>query len=150
MIKNNARVWAGIVILLFAVTIFIQSFSYNYNSKMGPGPGLLPVWLSGSLIILSMIYLVKAMKSTKSNESVLPKGKSLRNVLTILFALIVFMLVVSLAGFMIAGTLFLYILLIRVYKWYINLGISIGVTGVLFLLFYKLLSVPLPVNVYGW
>ncbi|GAB7386681.1 tripartite tricarboxylate transporter TctB family protein [Bacillaceae bacterium] len=151
MKRVNAGVLAGILTLVFAVIILLESFSYDYQGPLGPGPGLFPRWLSGLLIVLSGFYIFDSVKKDVIKIiDILPKGKELRALLSILGALIVFILIVPYTGFIVAGTVFLFILLVREYKWYVGLGISAGVSAFLFWVFDTLLNVPLPVNAFGW
>jgi putative tricarboxylic transport membrane protein len=151
MKNQNAQTWAGVIILLFGVLILIQSFFYSYSSSLGPGPGMFPLWLSGSLILLSIMHIVRSIKKEGGNLTrILPKGNDLRKLLKILSALVGFALLLPVVGFTVAGSIFLFILLSGEYKWYSNAMISIGVTALLFWLFKGLLSVPLPVNYFGF
>jgi presenilin-like A22 family membrane protease len=68
--------------------------------------------------------------------------------LFVILSMFLFPIVLPFLGFMLSGTIFLFLLLFRAYKWYISLGISIVVTAVVFWLFGVVLSIPLPVN--GW
>ncbi|MBP1154969.1 MULTISPECIES: tripartite tricarboxylate transporter TctB family protein [unclassified Paenibacillus] len=151
MKKQYAGVWGGAFFAIFGIVIFVQSFSYTYSSMMGPGPGMFPLWLSGILIVLSIWSMVKSITKEKTTlAEILPKGKDLRKLITILATLAGFILVVSFLGFVIAGTLFLFALLAREYRWYISLSISIGASVLLFVVFNIILGVPLPINSLGF
>ncbi len=150
-IKKNLGFYFGLGLLVFASFMFWQSFSYQYYTDFGPGPGLLPRWLNGGLIILSLIYIfTSVVKSPISFSEVIPKGETLKKVLLFPGAVIIFVLIVNHTGFNIAGTSMLFLLLRKEYKWYLALGISAVVCGFLFLVFKTLLLVPLPVNALGW
>jgi hypothetical protein len=149
--KQNAGVWAGIVMFIFASVVFFMALSLDYYTNLGPGPGLLPVWLSGILMILSVLYVVDSVKKEVIRfEEILPKGRDLGSILAILGSVIVFMLIVDFTGFTIASTVLLFVMLVRDYKWYVGLGISAVVSISLFLVFQTFLGIPLPVNELGW
>jgi putative tricarboxylic transport membrane protein len=151
MKRQNAGVWAGIVLLLFAFVIFGQALSLKYYTKFGPGPGLFPLWLSGILIILSIIYIWHSLKKEIIPLSnIIPKGRERGNILAVLGSILLFMLIVNFTGFIVASTLLLFILLVREYKWHLALGISTGVSILLFLIFKTFFAIPLPVNIFGW
>jgi len=151
MIRQNAGIWAGIVLLLFSVFVFWQSFSLHYRTAFGPGPGMFPRWLSGILIVLSLVYIWQsARKEIFRLSEILPKGEGLINILSVLLSVFVFMVIVNHTGFMIAGTAMLFIVLFRHFKWYAALIIAFVVTLILFLIFKPLLGVPIPVNQFGW
>jgi putative tricarboxylic transport membrane protein len=149
--KINAGIIAGLVILIYSCVIFWLSFDYDYYTNLGPGPGLLPMWLSGALIVLSILYMFECVrKEVVLVKDILPKGRELGGVLTALGVILLFMIIVNTTGFVIACTLLLFLLLVREFKWYWGLGISAGASILLFIVFYTLLGVPLPVNAFGW
>lgn len=147
---RKAGVWAGMVTLVFAAVIFEESLKLDYTGPLGPGPGVFPLWLSGLLIVLSVLYIGISWKDSIDVSQLLPRGKAAISVLKILISMAVFPVVAPFSGFVAAGTLFLFVLLFREYKWHLNLGISLGVSALLFWVFSTLLQVPLPVNAWGW
>jgi putative tricarboxylic transport membrane protein len=148
---KSAGFWVGFLILVFACVLFGNSLSYEYYSKYGPGPGMFPLWLSGSLIVLSLIHIGQSMKKTLDFVPMLfPKGKELTNVLEIIGSIILFIIIAPFAGYIVANIVLLIILFMRKYKWYWGVAISIGVTLVLFVVFQFILQVPLPVGIFGW
>jgi putative tricarboxylic transport membrane protein len=149
--KQNAGVWAGVVVLIFSSIIFWQSLSLKYTTNFGPGPGMFPRWLTAILIILSLIYIWQSIKKEVFRiAEVFPKGKDLGNVFSVLISVVVFMVIVNFTGFVIASTVLLFIVLRREFKWHIGLAISLFTSIVLFLLFKAFFNIPLPVNVLGW
>lgn len=148
---KNAAVWIGAIIAGFGVLILTQSLFLQYYTPFGPGPGLLPLWSSLILILLSVLYIWNSVKEKSLLfTDILPKGRELGSVLSTLFALIIFLLLVPYTGFVVAGTLMLLIILIRDFKWYLAGGISFATTFILFFIFKVLLGIPLPVNGLGW
>jgi hypothetical protein len=131
--------------------IFWQALSLKYYTKFGPGPGMFPLWLSGLFIVVSLVYIWQSIKKEVILfAEILPQGKALGNILAVLGSLILFMVLVNFTGFIIASSVLLFIVLTREYKWYLGLGISVSASILLFLLFQKVFSIPLPVNVFGW
>ena len=148
---TNAGVWVGLVFLAFSGTLFWQALSYDYYSTIGPGPGLLPMWLSGTLILLSVAYMIDSVRNDPIDlKSMLPRGKGLRKVLALFVALALFLTVVKYLGYVIASSVMLFILFAFEYKWYWAGSISLAVTLVVFYVFKSLLNVPLPVNTFGF
>jgi putative tricarboxylic transport membrane protein len=151
MNRQNAALWLGGFLLLFGMVIFVQSFAFDYYSQFGPGPGLLPRWLSGALILLSLLYIGLSIKKERiSFDEILPKEEGRRKLLIILSSMVGFIVIVPYIGFLVAGTLLMFVLLMGGYKWYYNLMISAGVSAFLFWLFGSFLSVPLPTNYFGF
>lgn len=149
---NNAGVWAGMVLLAYAATILYQSLSLDYATRLGPGPGFFPLWLSVILILLTIAYIWDSVKGEVTRMSdILPKDKRARdNILLTLGGLFVFPLVVEFLGFIVSGSILLFIMCIREFKWYTSLGMAIGISCLLFFVFQSLLGVTLPVNEFGW
>lgn len=147
---RNAGVWAAAIILFFSGAIFYQSMQLDYEGPLGFGPGFFPFWLSVFLIVLSVIYLLSALKNFIHISDIFPKQQGLGEFLAIIGSMVLFVFIVEFTGFMIAGTLALILLLYRSFKWYYTLSLSFVITLVIFLVFAKALAIPLPVNSLGW
>lgn len=148
---KNAGLWAGIVLLLYASVMFWQSFSLKYFTPYGPGPAMFPRWLSAILIFISVFYIWQSVKKEVFRfGDILPKGRDMGNVLSVLASLFIFMLIVNFTGFTTASIVSLFILFVREYKWYSGLAISAATSIILFVVFKILFNIPLPVNMFGW
>ena len=148
---KNLEVYISGVMILFGATIVRLAYSMEYYGEYGPGPGLLPLWTSGLIVVLSAINLVIALKKGgKSLAEILPQGSSLKNVLSCVGAYALFLILVPYAGFTISSVLMLFILFSRGYDWRKGLLFSVVITGVMFFLFGSVLTVALPVNEFGW
>lgn len=148
--KLNAGVWVGIIMFLFAGIFFWQSFSLDYYGDFGPGPGFLPRWLAGFMVLLSALYIIDSLRKESIDiREAMPKGQGLKKVKAIFQSLIIFLVIVPFTGYVIASVAMLFILFFREYKWYWALALSFLVTSSLFLVFSFLLHVPLPENPFG-
>lgn len=148
---NNAGIWAGGLILIYAIIIFYQSFSLDYSTQLGPGPGFFPRWLSGCLIILAFLYIGNSAKNKLvSTGDLWPRGRARGSILSMLAGLAVFTLIVNTTGFVVAASLLLFAMFSRNYKWYQALIASVAIAVLLFVVFQSLLGVSLPVNEFGW
>lgn len=144
-------VYVALFFLIYGGVFFGLSLSLEYKSDFGPGPGFLPAWTSGLLLVCSVIYLAIAFKSEiPFIKDVLPKGEGFINVLVTIASLILFMVIVPIVGFVISSIITLFLLFSRGYKWYWGLGLSATVTFIVFWVFGFLFGIPLPVNEYGW
>lgn len=148
---KNAGVLAAIVILVFGGIIFSQSLTLDYYNRLGPGPGFFPLWLSGGLIFLTFVYFWEAIKKDVILiANILPERKAFINILSTVGSLVFFAATLDILGFVLSGTIMLFFMLSRDYKWYIALMISFITIFVLFYIFNVLLGVSLPVNMFGW
>lgn len=147
---RNVGVTVSSFIFLFAAFIFYQSLDFQYYSEFGPGPGFFPRWLGGALMILSLVNIWQSVtKEVVWFRDVLPKSKELLLLVKICVSIALFIVIVPYSGFIIAGTLILFILFYPEYKWYSALGMSVATTVIVFIAFKLLLNIPLPVNAIG-
>ena len=148
---KNLEVYLSGLFILVGGVIFWQASLLPYYSEYGPGPGLLPVWISGLMIALCVVNIIIALKKGKTDlVEILPKGTGLINLLACVGGYALFMILVPYAGFTISSISMLFILFSRGYKWYWGLVWSIAVTVVMYMMFISILGVPLPVNEFGW
>ncbi|MBP1154137.1 MULTISPECIES: tripartite tricarboxylate transporter TctB family protein [unclassified Paenibacillus] len=150
MVKNNAGVYMGLLLLLFSLVIFWQSLQFPYYSDAGPGPGFFPLWLSAGLGIFSLSYIFSSLKEKISFSEILPTGSGLGNVVTLLISAVFFLLTIEYLGFLLACSIMLFFILRRLYKWYFAVVIALSISSCLFVVFHIFLGVPLPVNFLGW
>ena len=144
MSNSKSGIWAGIVILCLAIFSLVISFQYSYSGIVGPGPGFFPIWLSVSLIILSILYIYESIKGKNVSEEEWPTGHSLKQVLFIMMSLVLFLVLFILCGFLVAGIIFLTVLFYREYKWFVTASLSVGITLFIYVMFNIVLKVHLP------
>jgi putative tricarboxylic transport membrane protein len=148
---KNLGVYISVFFLLFGGIMLWQSLQLDYYSDYGPGPGLLPLWISSAIIVFSVLNLVLSLKKNIIRiADVIPKGEGLLNVLACIGAFLLFIIIVPYVGFLIGSTVMLFILFSRGFKWYWAIGLSVLIAGIIFWVFGILLQVPLPVNELGW
>lgn len=148
---KNLGVYISALFLLIGGVMFYESLSMEYYTEFGPGPGLMPLWTSAFIIVLSLIYLVVTIKKdTIILSEVLPTGEGLINVLVGIGSILLFIVIVPVTGFIIASILTLFSIFKRGYKWHWSLGLSVSLSLIIFGVFSMLLQVPLPTNQYGW
>lgn len=148
---NNLSLYISILFLVFGLVFLTQALPMDYYSAYGPGPGMIPLWINGLLIVLSIFNIGYSLKADAIRFADVFHGKKeVLNVLTCLGALVLFLAIVSYTGFTVAGIIMLLILFARGYKWYWNLGLSVGITLAVFWVFNNAFQIALPVNVFGW
>jgi len=100
---------AALVMLGVAACMMWQSWSLEYYTKLGPGPGFFPFWLGVALAGLVFIWLVQvSMRSGRPKEAAfLPERSGLQRILAILIALGAMAGLMDVLGFQLAMFLFL-------------------------------------------
>lgn len=146
MSNYKSGIWAGAVIFLLALFLFVLSLQYSYSSVLGPGPGFFPTWLSGILMLLAIWYILDSVKGKNASSESWPTGRSLKHILFIIISLVLFVILFSLFGFLLAGVIFLAMLFYKEYKWYTTLLMSVGITVFIYWMFNTILKVYLPLG----
>ncbi len=149
---RKASLITGIIFLAFSLTVMVSSWSMEYYSSIGPGPGFFPFWLSAILGLLAILWIVQILRSpSKSkdkdgNDTLFPRGDGLLRLLSIVGAVFFMMILMEPLGFqltMFAFLIFLLIVLGRVRTRTTLIIAAVGSFG-LFRVFTMLLDVQLP------
>lgn len=149
---RRASLIAGIVFFAFSVTVMIASWSMEYYSSIGPGPGFFPFWLSLILTLLVVIWIIQTIRSApksgnkEENNTLFPRGSGLLRLLSIVGALCFMIVLMEPLGFQLPMFAFLIFLLIVLGHVKIRTTIIISAIGSfgLFRVFTMLLDVQLP------
>ncbi|HEY8528233.1 MAG TPA: tripartite tricarboxylate transporter TctB family protein [Paenibacillaceae bacterium] len=144
MSRPIAGIIASIAILGVSLIFLFQSFQYPYRGSYGPGPGFFPTWMSGILLVLSLLCLIEALRGKNQSDEPWPVGQGLRSLLYVLGCLIAYVFLIRYLGYIVTGMIFLFLLLIRHYKWYIALIPAVVAPLALYYLFRNFLGILLP------
>ena len=149
MDKKKISIISSIVVIAIAVMFLVYSLQYSFVGIIGPGPGVMPFCLSLILLVLSVSYLITALRG-KDSIGRMPDKKGLFSILMILVYMAIYVVLLKPLGSVLAGIVFLFLLYRNSYRWYTALGISAIVSVFLFVVFRVLLEVNLPVNALGF
>lgn len=141
------------LMFLASVFYFLTAMELTYwSAKYAPGPGFLPRWAGGAMVILTLIAFIQSFKEEGITlAQVLPNDKRRRVNLYVCWAgLILYVAFVQKIGFSICSTLLLAAMFSRGTKWYKALLAGVVVTACCYLVFVYLLGVQLPSNQFGW
>jgi vacuolar-type H+-ATPase subunit I/STV1 len=142
---------AGALFLAFSLVVCAASWSMDYYSSLGPGPGFFPFWLGALLSLLSLIWIVQvSLEKGEGDGDVhfLPDGDGLLRVASIVGALVLIVAFMDTIGFqlsMFAFLLFLLIVLGRVNPWLTIVVATAGSFGLNYM-FTTWLDVQLPAS----
>jgi putative tricarboxylic transport membrane protein len=141
----------GLVVVVFGALVFVQSFSFHYYTKYGPGSGFFPIWMSGALLVLSIVFIVESiLEKEAKGEEFLPRGKSLGYILASVAGVALFILLVPPLGFTIPCAIMLFLMLVGFFSWYVSIPLALVSSFVLLVVFQSLLGLSLPVNAFGF
>lgn len=150
-IKLNTVVCA--VFLGFALFYFYGAMGLKYwSGAYAPGPGFIPRWVSGAMVVLSAIALINSFKEKGLVLSeILPKERSSRiNLFVCWGALLFILLFVEKLGFLVTASIALTAMLSRGTKWLKAATIGVSLSLICFFIFRVLLQMQIPVNQFGW
>lgn len=141
----------GGLFTLYGLGYLLMSFSYPYYNKFGVGPGFFPRWVAVLTIVAGLSYtLMSAFRDKFIIGEVFPEKKELLNVVTVVLAILAFILVVKKIGFLIASTLLLFFIFIRSYRWPKAVLYAFIASAIVFGIFKIGFKVPVPVNGFGF
>ena len=144
----------GVVLLLLAGFVAVESLRFRYDTSLGPGPGFFPFWLAVLLGALAIVMLFQAglgRLEPMPSDFFASRGGYLR-MGAVVVAMVATTLLLEPVGFcltMLAVYLFLLLTLGRqraIVMALVALGGSFGV----YHLFVRWLKVPLPRGLLGW
>jgi hypothetical protein len=143
--RQNAGLWFGVGFLAFSILFFWMSFDLPYQSRLGAGPGMYPRWLSGLSICVALLYIWQSCTGQvfRAGES-FPGWRELVNVAEVFVSCLVFLFLLNVVGFIVAGSLLLFITFARHYRLMHSVALAVGITLACYLVFKVCFSVPLP------
>jgi hypothetical protein len=143
----NAGMIAALFMLLYGMVIFVQALLLKYYTSYGPGPGFFPVWISGLLILLAILYLVEsAKKNVVYLKDILPGSAPLKKIGSLTAGLLFFIFTTDILGFFISGIVLLFTMFLWDFKFLKALALSLIFMVVLAVAFQILLKVSLPMG----
>ena len=101
MIRTNKDELAGLTFVIIALVFGLQSFAYDRGDFFRMGPGLFPAVLSGLLLLFGAVITLKGLVSNGESAT----GVSIRAVILVLLAPIVFALTIEGAGLVLSSLL---------------------------------------------
>ena len=141
---------SGVVVFLIASAIFWQGRGLSIGTSHAPGPGFFPMLIGATLILLSVILMIRGGKGTQEQTPV--TVRSLVRMLVVFFALLAYFLLLEYLGFVVASFLLMAFLFLSVarQKWYFAVASAVVCIGLSYLLFDVILKSNLPKGVLGF
>jgi putative tricarboxylic transport membrane protein len=145
----------GLIMLIFSLFIIEESYRMpNVAGNFEPGIRFLPFWLGVLMACLSIFLMINAWRKSAeaTKKKLLPNRQALLSIVLIIVGLAVYISLLETLGFLIITTLFNIFLLgvVMRARWKMTLGVGIGTSVAIYVLFQILLEVPLPKNAFGF
>jgi putative tricarboxylic transport membrane protein len=140
-------------LIALGIGVVTESVSLGLWTRLGPGPGLLPLLLGALLVVLAAIWMAQSLLAARTARDVAEKAEAaepldLRYIAVVIASLIVLAALLDLIGFQIAMALFLLLHLRWVGHrgWLLSAGLALAGSVGTFVLFDRVLQVPLPLS----
>jgi hypothetical protein len=167
-LREDLPVLLGQLVLIgLGVVVIIESSSLGLWTTLGPGPGLLPLLLGAALVGLTAIWVAQGVLSSRAasgsaadhgpesaaatapdgdDDSARPLDRAY--IAVVVVSLVVLACVIDLLGFQISMALFLLLHLRWVGRcgWLLSVALSLAGSIGVFVLFDRVLNVPLPLS----
>ena len=143
------NLYSSIFLFLIGWGSILGGVKYQFGSLYSPGPGFLPVILGGILSLLSIGLFFTAFFShiLPSEKIAFQKpDKNWRNILSSIFALISYTVLLNYLGYALSTFIFLFYLFrfIGKKKWWISILIAALASVITYIGFAVALGIPLP------
>jgi hypothetical protein len=94
-LRDNQDFWAGVMLIAIGATGVVIARNYPFGTSLRMGPGYFPTVLGSILALFGLWFIAKAFRSTEKIEP----GWSLRALVVIPVALVLFGILMSYGGF---------------------------------------------------
>lgn len=144
----------GFAFLALSIYVMVGAFHLEYYTTIGPGPGFFPFWLAATLAALIVLWLVRVF--LKPNEPLpegfFPKKNAVLRLLSVLIAMVLFVLLGEVLGFRIAMLAFLLVMVYVLGRQPAFVAIAVALAGSFgaYYLFHDLMGVHLPLATIGF
>lgn len=145
---------SGVVLMCFAALICFEAGRLPFGTSKSPGPALLPFGSGILLFLLTVVFVLKSGPRTgkwSDSAAVLWHGLHWKRVLSTLFSLILYALLVEKLGYLITTSMLMFSLFWAKgpRRWLIALAGALAVSILSFIFFDMVLKVRLPSGILG-
>jgi putative tricarboxylic transport membrane protein len=145
------RIFAGFLLLISIVGI-VGSLDLPLSAEGGvPGPGLLPLFLSITLAVLSLIYFIQLVKNSGGKSKPFVNREIFKKQNWLLLFVIIAALLVEVLGMFVTLGLFTLVVLYRIENipWKRSVILGIATAVVMYVSFEQWLGLVLPKGIFG-
>lgn len=157
---RNGDVYSGIFFIVYAIVLFIATFSIRQLDVATIGSDFVPRLVLGGMFILSAILVIQGLRKRKAEEDHRSTEKeqgekaNYKSVLSTIALMIGYVALIDLLGFLISTVVYLvlqFILLTDRSHWKIPMYVVIAIvtSGLIYYIFRMVLHVMLPTGILG-
>jgi hypothetical protein len=155
---NRADVVAGLLLAVGFGACLWDASTFQYGTQFAPGPGFAPVWLSAIGVALSVLIAFNAFKAHRRAEppnEERPEALDRRGVLRVAVTVVGLIAMVAIAPALgLVSSILLFLLFLTIFVQRLSLvagiGASVGTVIFVYLIFVRLLDVPIPSGPLGF
>lgn len=143
---KKGNIITAVVCIVMAVYVILTAMTYPGAKHGVPGPGMFPIIISSLMILSSISLIITSLKmKPEENVSIDISSEGSKRVYIVMAMLIAYFILFKYVGFIITTTVLLSVLI----RWFSKknivfcIVISIVITMAVYLIFNKLLNVPL-------
>lgn len=149
--RSKGYIVVGAIGICLSVLYLALSFQMPMGRVRQPGAGVFPV-ISGFLFLLGSVSAIwEGFKMRKSEKVELPAGNDLLRLLAVLGGVLGYLILLPILGQLVSSSLFCFVLIRALSSlpiWRVMLYALI-MAGAAYLLFVRLLMLPMPVGIFG-
>lgn len=145
----------GIGFAVAGAAVFAATLNYPRLEGGEPGPALFPRLLATLMVAFGGALACQGARSGDSGDRIawasLHRTAGFVNALFVLAGVVAYIVVVDRLGFLITGAGLLFVLMWRLgVRRLTALAVALALNGFVYVVFARILKVPLPVGLFGW
>jgi putative tricarboxylic transport membrane protein len=142
---KTANIVSSFIAILIAAFFFIMTYQFKDIDVQDTGPAFMPRLYAGILIVLAFLLIVNSMRS-KLKEQKNDSGSNFKLVFITMVLMTGLIILIPFIGFYISApiVIFIFLKICKQKNLFLLIGLPLGVILFVYLLFERLLLVPIP------
>ncbi|MDR3229803.1 MAG: tripartite tricarboxylate transporter TctB family protein [Synergistaceae bacterium] len=143
----------GVAVILFGLIVIVHVQSYPDMGDGMPGPSLFPTVLAGLLVIAGAVQIPRGIRSKAPLAERLPEftARGVGNMLVAVLGVVFYIYASDTLGFLLTSfcVMFTLMLVLRA-GFFVSALVAAGAAVCIYLMFNKMLMVPLPIGLFAF
>ena len=147
---RRALLGTNVVALALGSVYLWMAFGYERGTPSQPGPGFYPQCVGALLVLAALCSLVSDLRRHLEGEWILPKGRELGRLLSVMAGIAGYVALLNFAGHLLSATLLVFVVLhtMGLRSWPVKIGLTVAFALGSYYLFDVLLMVSLPRGIF--